>query len=169
MVSRLVSQDQHLELSRSWTTRSRRANESEDAYVFVDREEFESKAASGGFLEWAEFLGELYGSPVPAEPVDGFDLLLEIDLQGAVQIKERFPSSVLVLLVPPSVDVQRERLRGRGDDEASVARRVSKGVEEMEKGRPIADHVVVNDDLERALAELTSILDSHRTGDRPAR
>jgi guanylate kinase len=131
--------------------------------VFVTRPEFEAHAAKGGFLEWADFLGHLYGTPVP-EPVDGEDLLLEIDLQGAEQIKAIDPTSVLVLLVPPSPEVQAARLRSRGDDEQAVSRRVAKGLEEMDVGRQIADHEVVNDEIERAVAELASILDIHRNG-----
>ena len=162
MVARLVDRDDTLRLSRSWTTRERRPYEDEDAYVFVDRSRFEAHAAEGGFLEWADFLGQLYGTPVPQEPLDGKDLLLEIDLQGAAQIKERYPSSVVVMLLPPSSQVQAERLRSRGDDELSVARRVAKGVEELEIGRQIADHSVVNDDVDRAVDELASILELHR-------
>lgn len=117
---------------------------------------------AGQFLEHAEFLGEHYGTPVPQAP-PGRDLLLEIDRQGAGQVKERFPDAVVVLLVPPSVEVQRRRLRGRGDDEEAVERRVAKGADEVAELRRFCDHEVVNDDVDRAVAELVAILDRHRS------
>jgi guanylate kinase len=117
--------------------------------------------AAGGFLEWAEFLGHLYGTPVP-NPPPGHDVVLEIDLQGARQIKQREPGALVVLLVPPSVEVQRERLRGRGDDEAEVERRVALGAEEERIGRQLTPFVVVNDDVDRAVSEVAGILKAHR-------
>jgi len=149
-------------LSRSWTTRPRRVGERPDAYTFVDADAFGAKVDAGGFLEWAEFLGHRYGTPVP-EPPEGCDVLLEIDLQGARQVLARDPGAVVVLLLPPSPAVQAERLRERGDDEAEVARRLSKGQEEEAQGRALTPYVVVNDDLDRAVAEVAGILDAHRT------
>lgn len=119
--------------------------------------------AAGGFLEHATFLGECYGTPLP-DPPPGRDVLLEIDRQGARQVKERFPDSVVVLLVPPSLQVQRQRLQGRGDDDGAVERRVATGVEEVADLRRICDHEVVNDDVDRAVAELVAILEHHRQG-----
>ena len=150
-------------LSRSWTTRARRPGEPQNAYAFVDRPAFEAKVASGGFFEWAEFIGNLYGTPVP-EPVDGRDVLLEIDLQGAIQVRKLRPDATLILLLPPSPDVQADRLRGRGDDEAHVARRLAEGAEEERAGRRIADYVVVNDTVAQATADVASILAVRRSG-----
>jgi guanylate kinase len=150
-------------LSRSWATRPRRHGEDPDAYTFVDRATFEDKAAAGGFLEWAEFLGHLYGTPVP-DPPPGTDLLLEIDLQGARQVLDRHPEALVVLLLPPSPEVQAERIRRRGDDEAEVARRLAKGAEEERVGRAMTPHVVVNDDLDTAVEQVARILDAHRNG-----
>jgi len=163
IAARLVDADPRLWLSRSWTTRDRRPGEPADAYVFVDRATFEAHVASGGFFEWAEFLGNLYGTPVPA-PGAGRDVLLEIDLQGATQVRAVRPDATLILLLPPSLEVQADRLRGRGDDEAHVARRLAEGADEERDGRRIADHVVVNDTVGQATADVASILDLHRSG-----
>ena len=122
--------------------------------------------AAGRFLEWAEFIGHCYGTPVP-DPPPGRDVLLEIDLQGAQQVLARYPEALLVLLVPPSPEVQAERLRHRGDSEEEVQRRLAKGREEERLGRSLTPHVVVNDDLERALGEVAGILDGHRRGAPP--
>ena len=148
-------------LSRSWTTRSRRPGEAEDAYVWATPEEFRRRIAAGGFLEWAEYLGNLYGTPLP-DPPPGSDVLLEIDLQGAEQVLAERPDAVVVLLLPPSADVQRQRLVARGDSEEHVRRRLDKGREEVERGRKLADHVVVNGDLEQALEELAGIVSKTR-------
>ena len=163
IASRLVAADPRLWLSRSWTTRARRPGEAEDAYVFVDRPTFEAHAAASGFFEWAEFLGNLYGTPVP-DPGAGRDLLLEIDLQGATQVRAVRPDATLILLLPPSPEVQADRLRGRGDDEAHVARRLAEGAAEERAGRRIADHVVVNDTVAQATADVASILELRRSG-----
>ena len=163
VAARLVEADPRLWLSRSWTTRARRPGEPEDAYVFVDRPSFEAKAAAGGFFEWAEFLGNLYGTPVP-DPGLGLDVLLEIDLQGAIQVRALRPDATLILLLPPSPEVQAERLRGRGDDDDHVARRLAEGAEEERVGRQIADEVVVNDTVAQATADVASILELRRSG-----
>jgi guanylate kinase len=162
VVQRLVEQDPRLWLSRSWTTRERRPGESEDAYTYVDHDAFEARIAAGGFLEHAEFLGERYGTPTPDDLPDGVDLVLEIDVQGAAQVLERSPDALLVLLVAPSREAQTERLRGRGDPEEAVQRRLAKGDEEVERGRDLGAVEVVNDDLDRAVAELASIIERAR-------
>jgi guanylate kinase len=149
-------------LSRSWTTRPRRTGEAPDAYVFVDRAAFEAKAADGGFLESAAVFDQLYGTPVP-EPPPGSDVLLEIDVQGAAQVKSRYPEAVVILVRAPSPEAQEARLRGRGDDEEVIARRLATAVAEEEAALAFADHVVVNDDLHRAVEESAAILESHRS------
>jgi guanylate kinase len=117
--------------------------------------------ADGGFLEWAEFRGHLYGTPHP-DPPPGKDVFLEIDLQGAAQVRERHPEALIVLLLPPSPEVQAERLRRRGDDEAEVARRLEIGAREERVGRALTPYVVVNDDVDQAVAEVAGIVDAHR-------
>lgn len=120
-------------------------------------DEFRAHVRAGGFLEWADYLGNLYGTPVP-DPPAGSDVLLEIDLQGAEQVLAGSPDAVVVLLLPPSEEVQRARLVARGDSEEHVRRRIEKGREEVERGRAIASHVVVNGELEQALKELAGIV-----------
>jgi guanylate kinase len=157
----LVEADDHLWLSRSWTTRPRRPSEAEDAYVFVDADSFRERIVNHGFLEWAEFLGNLYGTPLPTAP-SGHDVLLEIDLEGARQVLAVRPDALVILVVPPSEAHQEERLRRRGDTESHVQARVERGRAEIAAGREVAHHVVVNDDLESSAAALLSILEGLR-------
>jgi guanylate kinase len=162
VASRLVEQLPGLRLSRSWTTRAPRPGERADVYVFVDRPTFEAEAEAGGFFEWAEFLGHLYGTPRPDPQADG-DLLLEIDLQGAQQVRRQRPDATLILLAAPSPDAQRRRMERRGDDEAHIAERLRAGAEEERAGREIADAVVVNHEVAQATAEVGAIVERRRS------
>jgi guanylate kinase len=166
IVNGLSAREPRLWLSRSWTTRPPRPGEPPDAYTFVDREAFLAHADAGGFVESAEVFGHLYGTPTPDAP-PGNDLLLEIDVQGAAQVRARRPDAVVILVAPPSREAQEARLRARGDDEALIRRRLAKADAEEEAGRLLADHVVVNDDLNRAIEEAAAIVESHRSAGRP--
>lgn len=161
LVTELVRRDPRLWLSRSWTTRPRRSHETADAYEFVDDERFQEHIDVGGFLEWVEFLGHRYGTPVPSAP-PGMDVLLEIELQGAQKVRQLDESAVLILVEPPSLEVQRERLRRRGDSEERIEERVEFGRREMQTGREVADEILINDDLEAAIDALAAIVDRHR-------
>ena len=161
VAEQLVAADPRLRLSRSWTTRARRAGEAEDAYVFVDRPTFEAGIDADRFFEWAEFLGNLYGTPL-AEPGDDRDVLLEIDLQGARSVRRLRPDATLILLKAPSPDVQEARLRARGDDEAHIVERLRAGAEEEKEGLAIADAVVVNHDVAQATADVAGIVERYR-------
>jgi guanylate kinase len=162
IASLLVSRDPTLWLSRSWTTRARRDGESEGAYVFVTREQFEKRIADGGFLEWTEFLGNLYGTPLP-EPASGSDVVLEIEVDGAQQVKHHHPDAILIFVLPPSREEQERRLRGRGDENDKVLARLRKAEHEEPIGRALADHVVVNDDLEQTIKDLAAIIETERS------
>jgi guanylate kinase len=121
------------------------------------------RVAANGFLEWTEFAAndQLYGTPT-LEPPAGADVVLEIDLQGASQVMKRHPDAAFILIGAPSAEAQARRLRLRGDDEASVEKRLALGAEEERKGREVASHVIVNDDVDQASEELAGIVDLWR-------
>lgn len=150
-------------VSVSMTTRPMRSGESHGVeYFFVERSEFESTVSSGDMLEWAEYAGNLYGTP--AAPVAdrlaaGQSVILEIEIQGAAQVKERFPEAILVFLKPPSWEVLVQRLTGRGTEtEESIAKRLK--VAEIELAAESQfDQSVVCDTVEgagSALLDLTA-------------
>jgi guanylate kinase len=149
-------------LSISVTTRPPRPSERDGVdYWFVPGDEFDRMIAEGELLEWADVFGHRYGTP--AEPIrrvlaTGRDALLEIDVQGARQVKERMPQAVLILLEPPSVGELERRLRSRGtEDEERLAARLAEAGRELEQ-RDRFDHVVVNDELESASARVAAII-----------
>jgi guanylate kinase len=161
LAKRLIALDQHLWLSRSWTTRAQRPSERGDEYHFVDQKTFQRAIDEGRFLEWAEFHGNFYGTPVPSAP-NGADVILEIEVQGAQQILDQNSDAEVFLILPPSMERLEERLRARGDDDRHVTDRLKSAPDELEKGYELASHVVVNDEVERASAEILSILEGIR-------
>jgi guanylate kinase len=156
-----VRADGRLWLSKSWTTRAPRPSEDGDEYHFVDRTTFEAAIEAHQFLEWAEFHGNLYGTPLPVAP-SGCDLLLEIEVQGAEQVRRQRPDAEVFLILPPSMERLEERLRERGDDEQHVADRLASAPVELERAYTLDPRVVVNDDIERATTEILSILEELR-------
>ncbi len=162
IVGLLAEQDPQLWLSRSWTTRDRRPGEAADAYTFVDRQSFEDRIESGGFLEWTNFLGNYYGTPTP-ERTGTRDVVLEIEVDGATQVKQQYPDAILIFVLPPSREEQQRRLRGRGDAEDKVEQRLQKALDEEPIGLQISDHVVVNDDLADTVRNMMAIIESHRS------
>lgn len=162
IVESLIARDPMLWLSRSWTTRQQREGESDTAYHFVSRQQFQDRIAEGGFLEWTEFLGNFYGSPLPAVDA-GQDIVLEIELHGAQQVKVQHPEAILIFVQPPSREEQQRRLQGRGDSPEHVVERLRKAEEEERLGAEQADVVVVNDDLERAVGEIQAIIGGARS------
>ncbi len=122
---------------------------------------FEDRISGGGFLEWTKFLDNYYGTPTP-DVADGRDVVLEIEVDGASQVKKLHSEAILIFVLPPSRDEQQRRLRGRGDPEDRVDQRLRKALDEEPVGLAIADHVVVNDNLERTVDEMLTIIAQHR-------
>jgi guanylate kinase len=164
IVDELVRRDPGLWLSRSWTTRPQRPSEPDDAYVFTTTEAFEHHIAAGGFLEWTEFLGNYYGTPRPEHLDDPAapDIVLEIELDGAQQVKQQYPGAIVIFVLPPSRAEQERRLRKRGDAGDKVLARLRKAELEEPIGREMADHLVVNDELDRTVGEMLAIIGRER-------
>ena len=158
---RLVELDPSLWLSRSWTTRAPRVDDGPFAYRYVTREEFESHRDHGGFLEWNDFHDNLYGTPMP-DPPEGHDVLLEIDVNGGRQVRRHLPNALLIFVEAPSVDEQRQRLLRRGDSAAQAEARIREGDRERRDATALGYRFVINDDLERAVAEIRAAIDASR-------
>jgi len=161
IVEQLLARDPRLWLSQSWTTRPRRPAEPADAYRFVDRATFEAAIDADGFLEWIEFLDYLQGTPLP-DPPDGMDVLLEIDVGGGRQVREAVPDAVLVFVDAPSAEHQRRRLESRGDDAATVARRMEKTASERAEAVSMGYVMVVNDEVGRAVEAVEALVAADR-------
>lgn len=164
LVARLLEAVPDSWVSVSATTRAPRQGEVDGiSYYFLDREEFLRRAEDDGFLEWAEYAGNCYGTPrasVEQMMAQGKQVILEIDVQGAFQIKEKIPQAHLVFIEPPSLEVLEERLRGRGTETDDVVEKRMKAarVELSQKMR--YDKRLVNDDLETAVAELVDYVNA---------
>lgn len=153
--------------SVSATTRKKRAGETEGRdYLFLAREDFQRLVDAGKFVEWEEIYGDLYGtlrSEVDRARREGRHLLFDVDVKGGLSIKRAYPDALLIFVRPPGVDVLMERLRGRKtEDDAAVARRMERVPMEMEMGNRF-DHTIVNDVLERAVAEARELVTHHLT------
>ena len=133
--------------------------------MFVDRDTFLRRVAEDGFVEWFEVYGDLKGTPKVETP-PGRDVVLEIDLQGASAVKAQHPDAFVVFVRPPSRDEQERRLRDRGDGEEDIARRLAEADAEEAAAEASGYAVVVNDDADRALAELRRLVDDARAGSR---
>lgn len=157
-----------LAVSVSATTRPPRPGEVDGRdYHFLARDEFERAAARGAFLEWVEYGGDLYGTlrqEVEDKLARGHDVVLEIELCGARAVRAALPEAVLVFIAPPSFAELRRRLRGRGtESDAAVAQRLQIAATELAAAQEF-DHVVVNDDAERAADEVAAIINTERKG-----
>jgi guanylate kinase len=166
LVERLVRARPECVFSISATTRTRRAGEAEGVqYEFVTREEFERRRSAGLFLEWAEVHGFLYATPtrfVDEGVRAGRIVVLDVDVQGGASVRRARPDAVSVFIHPPSIDALRQRLMTRNTDSPEVVeRRLRNAPEEMAQYREY-DYLVMNDDLEQALAGLVAIVDAER-------
>jgi guanylate kinase len=163
VVRRLLDTRPDLAFSVSLTTREPRPDEVEGRdYRFVSDAEFAGVIEGEGFLEWAEVFGERYGTPaapVEAARAAGRDVLLELDVQGARAVRDRVPDAILIFLQPPSEEELARRLRARGTEEGpALERRLAEARREMAEAAWF-DHVVVNDRVDEAAAEVLAIMD----------
>ena len=166
LVRELLRRYDEYALSVSMTTREPRPGEKEGVdYFFTDRAHFEETIARDGLVEYAQYCGNYYGTPrayVEEQLSAGRNVILEIEMQGALKIKEKFPESLLLFVTPPSVTELERRLTGRGTEKPEViARRLARAAEESE-GVEAYDYIVVNDRLEECAEEIHMLVDAAR-------
>ena len=166
LVKALMELDSHVQLSVSHTTRAPRGQEKHGReYFFVSEQEFDAMVAGGAFIEWANVHGRRYGTSrraIEERIAQGADVVLEIDFQGALQIKQAFSNAVLVFILPPSWEELRARLERRGEDTAEVIElRLKNAAREMAQAGKF-DFVIINEVFERALFDLKSIVHAQR-------
>jgi len=162
LVNQLLQRHPEIWLSISATTRLPRTGEADGVqYLFLSRDDFEQRVAAGGFLEWAEFAGNLYGTPrqpVEAKLAEGRPVLLEIELEGARQVRQSFPAAFQLFLKPPSLAELERRIRGRGtDSEEAIVRRLERARVELAAEAEF-DAALVNGDLHGALEALEQLM-----------
>ncbi|MCR4303564.1 MAG: guanylate kinase [Gallionella sp.] len=166
LVRALIDINPQIDLSVSYTTRKPRPGERDGKdYHFVSRETFLAMAKRGEFLESAEVYGNLYGSSqtwISQENARGRDILMEIDWQGAAQIRRIFPDSISAFILPPSLEALEQRLRSRGKDDGEVISRRLAAVSEDVAHIAEFDYVIINDNLNEALRELNAVVISAR-------
>jgi guanylate kinase len=166
LVGRLLASDPNLQFSVSYTTRRRRGREvAGENYIYVSRAEFEERVGKGEFLEHAEVFGSYYGthqSVLDRARTEGKDLILDIDVQGARQLKDRIPEAVSIFILAPSRDILEQRLRARSEDaEETIERRLREAAEEIGRYRQY-DYLVVNHQVEESVATLSAIVRAER-------
>lgn len=170
LVKALVDANNDLAVSVSHTTRAIRPGEIDGVnYHFVSEAEFSDLKDQGGFFEWAQVFDNFYGTShqsVVDQLNEGVDVILEIDWQGAAQIKRQMPESVSIFILPPSTAALRERLTGRGQDDSSVIERRMRSARDEMSHYGEADYVVLNDRFDSALSDLKAIVTSQRLSQR---
>lgn len=165
LVSRIIANHPEIRVSISHTTREPRGGEiAGQHYHFIDPIKFEQLIGEGVFLEYAMVYGNYYGTSIEGVRMlqqNGFDVILEIDVQGAEQVRRSLPEAVSIFILPPSFHTLAERLRGRGTDEPEIIeKRLNKARSEIEQSL-LFDYIVVNDDLVQAEMDLVHIIKSH--------
>jgi guanylate kinase len=166
LVARLMAADAGLRFSVSYTTRKARGNEKPgENYIYISREEFLRRREDKEFLEQAEVFGNFYGTNkevLEQAQSEGKDLILDIDVQGARQLKERIPEAVTIFILPPSRDILEQRLRSRSEDsEETIQRRLREAGEEIRNYKQY-DYVLVNHQVDESSANLTAIIKAER-------
>ena len=161
-----LEKNPEVKFSISATTRNPREGEKDGVnYFFISEEEFQKAIENKEFLEWAEFSGNFYGTKksfVEKTLAKGIDLILEIEVQGARQVKEKMPEAVSIFIMPPSVEELEKRLRGRHtEDEETIQKRLKQVERELEAGK-MFDYKIVNDNIETALNKLQKIYDERK-------
>ncbi len=164
IVKKLLETYQEYALSVSATTRAPREGEQEGReYFFKTKAEFEAMIAQDAFVEYAKFVENYYGTPkayVEEKLLEGKDVILEIEIQGAAKIKEKYPDAVTLFIVPPTPEVLEQRLTGRGtESDEVIASRLRRAAEEA-KGMSQYDYLIVNDDLDTCVAQVHGIIQS---------
>lgn len=166
LIQRVLTSVSNVGYSVSYTTRTPRPGEKNGReYFFVSTEEFERMIARDEFLEWAHVHGKLYGThsqQVAKEINEGRDIILEVDVQGAASVRKLIPGCASVFILPPSFKILRERLIARGTDSAEELELRLRNAPEELKDYATFDYVIINDDLERAAAQLRSVVDAER-------
>jgi guanylate kinase len=166
LVSRLLNEVESLTFSVSFTTRKPRGSEVPGgAYHFIERDEFECRLEAGEFLEWAEVFGNYYGTHSDVLAIareHAKDLVLDIDVQGAAQLKKRIPDAVSIFILPPSREVLEQRLRARSQDREEVIRRRLADAAREIRNYSLYDYVLVNNDLNLAAETLKAIVRAER-------
>jgi guanylate kinase len=168
LVNALLKRDPRLVLSISHTTRPTRPGETDGQhYHFIDEAEYKRMVDDGEFLEHAKVFDHYYGTSrnsVASQLQQGRDVILEIDWQGARQVRRVFPDCCMIFIIPPSLEALRKRLTGRGQDSAQVIQRRMRDAQAEISHWAEFDHLVVNDDFDMALEELAAVINDHRKG-----
>lgn len=170
ILKQVLETDPHVKLSVSATTRAPRPGEEHGVhYWFLSRDDFIRKIDAGEFLEHACYVGNHYGTleaPVNEQLAGGYDVVLEIEVQGALQIHEKRPDAIMIFVAPPSFEILEQRLRGRGTEtEDKVSERISAAKNEMAQADHF-DYIVVNDDLKEAVDDVCAIMRAERCKNR---
>lgn len=164
VVKKLVEQYDNYALSVSMTTRNPRPGEEEGkSYFFVDKETFEKKISEDGFVEHACYCENYYGTPkayVEEMMRAGKDVILEIEIQGALQIKKKFPNALLLFMLPPSAQILKDRLVGRGTETPEVIEKRMKRASEEAKGIEQYDFILVNDEVEKCVLQARNVIET---------
>lgn len=162
VIKRLLSERSDIKLSVSYTTRTPRPQEQNGVnYFFVTRDEFTKYINNDEFIEWAEFSGNLYGTKksfVTETLNDGFNVLLEIDTQGALQIKSKMPESVLIFINPPSYEELVARLKGRHTESDEAIEKRLKFVDFEKENSKKFDYIIINDEIDNAVNQIKEII-----------